>query len=86
MDPHNHGVVATITVDDGPVDGGDLAVGGGFVWARVSGSLVSKIDPRINRVVARYGPAAGSGSLAADASALWITAHDVNAVYRLPLS
>lgn len=85
VDPATNRVTATIPVDDGPVSGGDLTVGGGFVWARVSGSLVAKIDPRTNTVVARYGPAGGSGSVAADAQALWITAHDVNAVYRLPL-
>ena len=65
--------------------GGDLAVGGGFVWARVSGWLVSKIDPTTSEVVARYGPPAGSGSVAADETALWISAHDVDVVYRLPL-
>ncbi len=85
VDPRTNKVVATIKVDEGRIRGGDLAVGGGFVWARISGGLVSKIDPRTNTVVARYGPAGGSGSVAADASAMWVTAHDVNAVYRLPL-
>lgn len=85
VDPRTNKVVATIKVDEGPISGGDLAVGGGFVWARVSSGLVSKIDPSTNKVVARYGPAGGSGSVAADDSAMWVTAHDVNAVYRLPL-
>ena len=77
--------VATVQVDTGSVEGGDIAVGGGFVWARVTDGLVAKIDPRTNSVVARYGPAAGSGSVAADGSTAWITAHDSNSVYRLPL-
>ena len=51
----------------------------------MSGALVAKIDPRTNMVTARYSPPAGSGSVAADARALWISAHDVNAVFRLPL-
>ena len=85
VDPRTNKVVATTKVEEGPISGGDLAVGGGFVWARVSSALVTKIDPRTNTVVARYGPAGGSGSVAADASAVWVTAHDVNAVYRLPL-
>jgi YVTN family beta-propeller protein len=85
VDPATNEVVATIEVDDGPVDGGDLAVGGGFVWARVSSWLVSKIDPATNEVVARYGPPSGSGSVAADDTAVWISAHDVDLVYRLPL-
>jgi len=79
-------VVATIRVDALYVDGGDIAVGSGFVWARVTDALVAKIDPRNNSVVDRYGPPGGSGSVAADGSAAWITAHDSDTVYRLPLS
>ena len=85
IDPVTNKVVATIHVDDA-IDGGDMAVGGGYVWARVSGALVAKIDPKTNSVVARYGPAAGSGSAAADDNALWVTAHDIDAAYRLPLT
>ena len=84
VDPTARSVAATITVDTGPVDGGDMAAGGGFAWARVSSSLVAKIDPRTNTVVARYGPASGSGGVIADGSATWITAHDVNSVWRFP--
>jgi YVTN family beta-propeller protein len=85
VDPATNTVTATVTVNDGPIEGGDLAVGGGFVWARVSDWLVSKIDPATSEVVARYGPSAGSGSVAADESAVWISAHDIDVVYRLPL-
>jgi YVTN family beta-propeller protein len=86
VDPATNKAVATIRVDSGPVDGGDLAVGGGFVWARVTDTLVAKIDPATNTVVARYSPVAGSGSVAADASAAWVSAHDHDVVYRLPLN
>jgi len=86
VDPRTGGVKATITVDTRPIEGGDLAVGGGFVWARVTGSLVSQIDPTTNTVVGRLGEAHGSGSVAADADAVWITAHDFDLVYRLPLT
>jgi virginiamycin B lyase len=85
VDPATNKAVATITVDSGPVDGGDLAVGGGFVWARVTDTLVAKIDPATNTVVARYSPVAGSGSVAADEGAAWVSAHDHDVVYRLPL-
>lgn len=78
--------VTAVQVDIGAVDGGDIAVGGGFVWARVTDGLVAKIDPRTNTVVAAYGPGAGSGSVAADGSAAWITAHDSDTVFRLPLT
>lgn len=86
VDPATNEVVATIDVGDGPVDGGDIAVGGGYVWARVSDSLVAQIDPATDTVVARFGTASGSGSVAADDAAVWISAHDVNTLWRLPLS
>lgn len=46
VDPETNAAVGTITVESRPISGGDTAVGGGFVWARVSTSLVVKIDPR----------------------------------------
>lgn len=86
VDPATDTEVANIRIGLSAVQGGDIAVGGGFVWARVSDSLVAKIDPSTNEVVARYGPAAGSGSVAADDDAVWISAHDVFKVWRLPLT
>jgi virginiamycin B lyase len=85
VDPATNRAVATIPVDGGAVDGGDLAVGGGSVWARVTDSLVVRIDPATNAVVARYSPPAGSGSVAADPDNAWVSAHDEDLVYRLPL-
>ena len=85
VDPATDTVVATIPVDEGSVDGGDIAVGGGYVWARVSDSLVAQIDPATDTVIARYGPPSGSGSVAADEDAVWVSAHDVTTVWRLPL-
>jgi YVTN family beta-propeller protein len=84
VDPGTNTVTATITVSDAAVEGGDIAAGGGSVWARVSDSLVARIDPGTNKVVARYGPSAGSGSVAADHEAVWVSAHDINAIWRLP--
>jgi virginiamycin B lyase len=81
----NGKVIATIKVADRPVDGGDIAVGGGFVWARVTDAVVAQIDPATNRVVRRVGLPVGSGSVAAEEDAAWISAHDVATVWRLPL-
>ena len=85
IDPATNRVVASIRVTARPIQGGDIDVGGGSVWARVSDQLVARIDPVTNTVTARYGPASGSGSVAADAQAVWVSAHDVNAVWRLPI-
>ena len=85
VDPATNRAVATITVDSGAVDGGDLAVGGGFVWARVTDSLVVKIDPATNAVVARYSPRPAAGAWPPTRDNAWVSAHDHDVVYRLPL-
>jgi virginiamycin B lyase len=86
VDPASNSVVASIVVSDGKINGGDMAFGGGYAWARVSDALVAQIDPATNTVVARYGPLAGSGSVAADDSAVWISAHDITTVWRVPIN
>jgi virginiamycin B lyase len=78
-------VVATIPVSDAPIQGGDIAVGGGSVWVRTEQDLVVRIDPRTNAVNARFGPPSGSGSVVADDTAMWVSAHDVASVWRLTL-
>lgn len=85
VDPKTDKVVATIPVGNGGIDGGDIAVGVGSVWVRVSDALVVRIDPKTDTVVGRYDPRSGSGSVAADDEAAWISAHDVSSVWRLPL-
>ncbi len=85
IDPSTNAVNGTVVVSESPVDGGDIAVGGGFVWARVSDVAVAQIDPATMTVVARYGPPVGSGSVAADSDAVWVSAHDVTTVWRVPL-
>jgi streptogramin lyase len=85
VDPTSLKAVRKIVVGEEPVEGGDIAVGGGFVWARVSDSLVAQIDPASGKVLARFGTPEGSGSVAADDRAVWITAHDVDSVWRVPL-
>ena len=82
VDPATNSVTATIELGE-QVQGGDIAVGGGYVWLRGSRTLLFKIDPATNEVVARYGPHAGSGSVAADDTAVWITAHDITTIWRL---
>lgn len=85
IDPKTNTVTATITVSSQPVDGGDMAFGGGYAWARVSDALVAQIDPATNKVIRRFGSPAGSGSVVADDNAVWISAHDVETIWRVAL-
>ena len=69
-----------------PGGGGDLAVGGGWVWARGGGNpLLVRIDPQSFEVVETYGPPSGSGAVTVSDDAVWVSAHDIDRVWRLPL-
>lgn len=81
----NGTVVATVTVSDKPIRGGDIDVGGGIVWVRTEQDLVVCIVVATNEIDHRYGPPSGSGSVAADDAVAWITAHDTGSLWRLPL-
>ena len=62
-----------------------MTVGGGWAWARGSTVLLARIDASTNQVVEQYGPPSGSGAAIVGFGAVWISAHDVKAVWRLPL-
>jgi virginiamycin B lyase len=84
VDPRSAKVVSRIAA--GVVgDGGDMTAGGGWAWARGTGVLLTQIDTRTNRVVKRYGPASGSGAAIVGYGAVWVSAHDIRTVWRLPL-
>ena len=84
VDPQTDKVTATIDVGD-EIYGGDIAAGGGSVWVRGGPALLARIDPARDLVIERYSPHPGSGSVAADDDAVWVSAHDVATIWRLPL-
>jgi virginiamycin B lyase len=82
IDPGTNRVLATIDAGvKGP--GGDIAAGEGSVWVRGAFVLLVEIDPKTNTVVRRYGPYQGSGAVRAAEGSVWVSAHDVNKVWRL---
>jgi virginiamycin B lyase len=82
IDPETNKLVASIEVGV-PGPGGDIAAGEGAVWVRATNVLLSVIDPKTNQVVQRFGPAQGSGAVRAGNGNVWVSAHDVNKVWRL---
>jgi hypothetical protein len=76
--------VATIKVSGAPIVGGDITASAGGVWARATDPMLAHIDPATNTLVERFGPTARIGSVAVDDSAIWVSAHDAGAVWRLP--
>jgi virginiamycin B lyase len=85
IDPAGNRLVGCTVIDPDGVEGGDLTVGDGFVWFRGTDALVAQVDPKSGRVVRRIGPGEGSGSAAAGSGQLWISAHDVSKLYRVPV-
>jgi streptogramin lyase len=85
IDPNMNRLVACIQIDSAGVEGGDLTIGDGWVWFRGSDELVAQLDPHSGKVVARIGPGQGSGSASVGSGELWISAHDVASVYRIPV-
>jgi virginiamycin B lyase len=65
--------------------GGDMTTGAGSVWARGSRRLLTRVDPRTNRVAERYGPALGEGSVIVRFGAVWISVPRAATLWRLPL-
>jgi hypothetical protein len=85
IDPATNTAVSTIKVSSGRISGGDIVASADAVWVRVTDdALAVRIDPRSNAVVDRLGPPAGSGGIAIADTSLWIAAHDVHTVWRLP--
>jgi hypothetical protein len=78
--------VATIEIDESPMRGGDIALGRGSVWVRGTRELVAQIDPKTERVIARFGePSIGSASVAVEDDNLWISAGAEGHLLRMPL-
>jgi virginiamycin B lyase len=86
IDPATNAVVATIMVPDADGDGGDIATGAGRVWVRATKALLTVIDPATNIVTEQFGPPAGSGAVRVAGNYVWISAHDVQTVWAIPVS
>ena len=84
VDPATNTVTSTIKVSSG-ISGGDVAASTDAVWVRgTEDALAVRIDPQTNAVVDRFGPLAGSGGVAVTDTSVWLTAHDVQSIWRLP--
>ena len=82
IDPVTNKVVQTIALE-ATGTGGDIAAGASKIYVRAKNTLLSVIDPSQNKVVARYGPSAGSGAVRIENGKVWVTAHDINTIWVL---
>jgi DNA-binding beta-propeller fold protein YncE len=83
IDIASNQVVAAI--DAGvPGQGGDIAVGEGFVWVTMIDIPLTQIDPATNKVVAQY-VGKGGDSLRIGHGAAWMCSFFLQEVWRVPL-
>lgn len=83
VDPMLNAPTATIEVT-APGSGSSIDAGGGRVWVRGTDPLLSVIDPRLNRVTARYGPADQGGAVRVAGGAVWVTSPHDGTIWILP--
>jgi YVTN family beta-propeller protein len=83
IDAASNRVVATI--DAGvPGQGGDIAVGEGFVWISMVDIPLTQIDPATNKVVAQY-VGKGGDAIRIGHGAAWMASFVLQQVWRVPL-
>lgn len=83
IDVASNQVVATIDVGT-PGQGGDIAVGEGFVWTTAIDIPLTQIDPVTNRVVAQY-VGKGGDAVRVGHGAVWMCSFFLQEVWRVPL-
>ena len=83
IDPVSRRVVATIAAGIAG-HGGDIAYGGGMVWASIFAIPLSQIDPASNRVVRQW-KGAGGDSLRLGHNAIWLTDYHRGTVTRFAI-
>jgi DNA-binding beta-propeller fold protein YncE len=79
----NGNVVATVDVGT-PGPGGDIAVGGGFVWTTAINVPLTKIDPTTNEVVLQF-IGRGGDALRVGHGSVWLCSFFLQEVWRAPL-
>jgi len=82
IDPNINRAVASIPVGM-TGGGGDIDAGGGRIWVRGKNKLLASVDPIKNEIVEFFGPPAGSGAVRVARDLVWVTAHDIGAVWVL---
>ena len=67
-----------------PGHGGDIAYGDGDVWASLSGTPLTRIDGRTNRILRQWA-GAGGDALRVGLGAIWVTDYDKGMLLRIPV-
>lgn len=85
IDPLTNRVVAAIPVGV-PGDGGDLAIGDGFVWVSAEGVPLSQVDPQTNRLTQQFAGGRLDDTLRVDFGAAWIVDEGHGQLWKVDLA
>ncbi len=84
IDPRTGRVVATVDVGV-PGEGGDLAVGAGYVWVSAEGTPLSQVDPRTNRLLRQYVGGRKDDTLRVGFGSAWVVDEDNGELWRIDI-
>ena len=82
ISPKENRVTATIQAKV-PGPGGDIAYGGGYIWAAANGTPLIRIDPTTNRVMEEYGNYKGADAIRFGFGSVWVSDHGNGDVWRI---
>jgi streptogramin lyase len=82
IDPNRNKVIATIAPGV-PGAGGDIAYGGGYIWAAAAGTPLIRIDPKSNTVLEEYSNYKGADAIRFGFGSVWISDHGKGDVWRI---
>jgi streptogramin lyase len=85
VDASTNEIETRIAIDERPGTAGNIAVGEGFVWARTSFTILAKIDPTTNAIVAQYPNEKGNGDVKVAFGSVWLSDFAFGFVWRLPV-
>jgi streptogramin lyase len=83
VDPNTNKVVAT-NPGRHPGEGGDIAIGEGFVWVTAKNVPLTKIDPRTNKVVVQF-VGEGGDALRVGGGAIWLSSFFLHEAWHVSL-
>jgi len=82
INPTTNKVIASIATHV-PGAGGDIASGGGYIWVAASGTPVTRIDPKSNKVLEQYGNYKGADAIRFGFGSVWVSDHGKGDLWRI---
>ena len=82
IDPASNTVKTVIPVGV-PGSGGDISAGGTMIWVAAAGIPLSRIEPRLGRVVDQYGNYEGADAIRYGFNSVWVSDHRKGDVWRI---